>query len=171
MTISSLSRWYMSTATQRSVILTTSQFFSVALAITNIVGATIGGFGVDFTKLDEAEITVFLKVSYLALSSTAGAKLTLKNHLDPICHAILVHLCRGRCQAICPLLLWSYLFRDPLAESDMDHDGAHSRMAYQLLLRDPLPSLADFLQLDTMSCRDYELSGHVCLQQCDRYCS
>ena len=39
------------------------QFFSVALCVTNIVGAAIGGFGVDFALLDGPTAVRFLKVA------------------------------------------------------------------------------------------------------------
>ena len=39
-----------------------SKFFSIALAITNIIGVPIGGFGVPFASLGEAKAQTFLKV-------------------------------------------------------------------------------------------------------------
>lgn len=39
-----------------------SKFFSVALAVTNIVGVFAAGFGVPFESLDDEEAIAFLKV-------------------------------------------------------------------------------------------------------------
>ena len=38
------------------------QFFSIALAVTNIIGVPIGGFGVPFTSLAESKAQTYLKV-------------------------------------------------------------------------------------------------------------
>ena len=38
------------------------QTFSIALAVTNIVGVPMGGFGVPFSALSENEAQTFLKV-------------------------------------------------------------------------------------------------------------
>ena len=39
------------------------QTFSVALAVTNIVGVPVCGFGVPFASLSDSEAQTFLKVS------------------------------------------------------------------------------------------------------------
>ena len=38
------------------------QAFSIALAVTNIVGVPVGGFGVPFTSLSDSKAQTFLKV-------------------------------------------------------------------------------------------------------------
>ena len=42
-----------------------SKIFSIALAITNIIGVPVGGFGVPFTSLSEGKAEKFLKVCIL----------------------------------------------------------------------------------------------------------
>ena len=39
-----------------------AQAFSIALAVTNIVGVPVGGFGVPFTSLTDSKAQTYLKV-------------------------------------------------------------------------------------------------------------
>ena len=146
------------------------QAFSAALAITNIVGVPVGGFGVPFESLSDSKAIIFLKVraAVVAVSRMPSCIDSKSPRTGTLRIAVLVHNRRGAGQALRALPVPAHLLHRPLPHLHKNHDGHHSLLARLLPLRHLFPSLAALVQLDRMRADD-QLSGHVRAVQRDGY--
>lgn len=144
-----------------------SKFFSIALAVTNIVGVFAAGFGAPFESLSDEKGIAFLKVR----RGVFDIKLqVLKSETGLVRAAVLVHPCGSFCEILDSLLLRTTLFRPPISGGGQHHDSPNRCLAGLIPVRYLLPSLAALVQLDRLRAND-ELPSHVCLLKRDGHCT
>ena len=142
-----------------------TQVFSIALAVTNIVGVPVGGFGVPFTSLTDTEAQRYLKVRSHHDRQLASV---LMGKVVRIHHSILVYFRRGSCQAFHLVSLRKTLLEGSISLDDKIVLGSQLGLAHFFLFCYFLPSVASSLQLGNLHTY-YQLYCNVRMLQRDRH--